>query len=81
MPTLRDALAPTDSFARRHHGDDAAETALLERAGDEVARGGVLADPRDVPVAVRVDLIGGCGVAAEEQEHGGPPGSGGVGRH
>ena len=29
MPTLRDALAPDDSFARRHHGDDATETAAM----------------------------------------------------
>ena len=29
MPTLRDALAPDDSFARRHHGDDAIETAAM----------------------------------------------------
>jgi glycine dehydrogenase len=27
MPSLRDLLAPTDTFPRRHHGDNAAETA------------------------------------------------------
>jgi glycine dehydrogenase len=29
MASLREALAPTDTFARRHHGDDATETAAM----------------------------------------------------
>ena len=29
MSSLRDLLAPTDSFARRHHGDSAADTAAM----------------------------------------------------
>src|SRR4051812_2670519 len=29
MSTLRDLLAPTDTFARRHTGDDAADTAAM----------------------------------------------------
>jgi glycine dehydrogenase len=29
MSSLRDLLAPTDTFARRHHGDDAADTAAM----------------------------------------------------
>ena len=29
MSTLRDLLAPTDTFARRHHGDHAADTAAM----------------------------------------------------
>ena len=29
MASPLDLLAPTDTFARRHHGDDAAETAAL----------------------------------------------------
>jgi hypothetical protein len=29
MSTLRDLLAPTDTFARRHTGDNAADTAAM----------------------------------------------------
>ena len=29
MSTLRDLLAPTDTFSRRHHGDSAADTGAM----------------------------------------------------
>ena len=29
MASLRETFAPTDTFARRHHGDDATETAAM----------------------------------------------------
>ncbi|MEY4006117.1 MAG: hypothetical protein RLZZ221_2213, partial [Verrucomicrobiota bacterium] len=51
MPTLRDALTPTDSFARRHHGDNANETAaMLSTLGYPSLE--VLADAA-VPAAIR----------------------------
>ena len=60
MPTLRDAFAPTDSFARRHHGDDASETAAmlatlgypsLEALADAAVPAAIRRGPLNLPAA------------------------------
>jgi len=60
MPTLRDAFAPADSFARRHHGDDAAETAAmlatlgyptLEALADAAVPAAIRRGPLQLPAA------------------------------
>ena len=60
MPTLRDALTPTDSFARRHHGDNANETAAmlstlgypsLEALADAAVPAAIRRGPLQLPAA------------------------------
>ncbi|MBM3851521.1 MAG: aminomethyl-transferring glycine dehydrogenase [Verrucomicrobia bacterium] len=51
MATLRELLAPTDTFARRHHGDDAADTATMLAALGHASLA-TLADAA-VPSAIR----------------------------
>jgi glycine dehydrogenase len=55
MSSLRDLLAPTDTFARRHHGENAAETAeMLTRLGYDSLE--ALADAA-VPPQIRRGLL------------------------
>ena len=61
MSSLRDLLAPTDSFARRHHGDHAADTAALlatlgyaslDALADAAVPAAIRRRPLNLPVAV-----------------------------